>query len=138
MAAESTGTVQTPLTADDAFSVLGSDTRIGILQALGNAQDPRSFSELRTAVGIVDSDQFNYHLDKLKSRIVAQTDAGFRLLDFGSSRGRSDLPWRPAGRTRDWPDPDRTPVHGLRISDRGPGHVGVDYLLLHVVSERVR
>ena len=83
MTAGPTEGVRTPLTAEDAFSTLGSDIRIGILEALGEAGGPLPFSELRSAVGVADSGQFNYHLDKLERKFVAESDAGYRLLESG-------------------------------------------------------
>ena len=68
-----------------AFEVLGHDLRMGILEALAEkrAEEPRnpgvSFSELRDRVGIADSGQFNYHLDKLTDQFVQETAAGYEL-----------------------------------------------------------
>lgn len=64
---------------DDAFNVLGDETRMEILQTLGEADESLSFSELRERVGIRDSGQFNYHLDKLKGHFVQKTEAGYAL-----------------------------------------------------------
>lgn len=63
--------------------MLGSDTRIGILKALGEAPGPLSFSTLRESVGVGDSGRFNYHLDKLEGTFVAQTEEGYVLLESG-------------------------------------------------------
>ncbi|WP_435155675.1 ArsR/SmtB family transcription factor [Haladaptatus sp. DFWS20] len=69
------------------FSLLGNDTRIGIIQALWKADEPLSFSELYDRVGLSDSGQFNYHLNKLVGLFVRQKDgkyelpfAGFRVI----------------------------------------------------------
>lgn len=68
-----------------AFDVLGQELRMGILEALAEkrAEDPQnpgvSFSELRDRVGVADSGQFNYHLDKLAGQFVQETDAGYEL-----------------------------------------------------------
>lgn len=64
------------LSPDDAFGLLGNETRLAILQALGDAADPLSFSELRDRVWVSDSGQFNYHLDQLTGPFVGQTDEG--------------------------------------------------------------
>lgn len=67
------------------FDVLGQEIRIGIVEALVEKQidDPQnpgaSFSELRDRVGVTDSGQFNYHLDKLTGRFVQETNAGYEL-----------------------------------------------------------
>lgn len=81
----------------EGFEMLGSNTRLAILLALWQAQDPSpppseqsdpdvSFSALRERVGIRDSGQFNYHLDKLVGTFVEQTDAGY--LDDGGRLSR--------------------------------------------------
>jgi len=65
---------------EDAFGALSDGTRIEILRALWDAEDHElSFSELREAVGMRDSGQFNYHLDKLTDRFITKTDDGYRL-----------------------------------------------------------
>jgi len=67
-----------------AFALLGDDTRIGILRALGETPDAaRSFSDLRERVGLADSGQFNYHLRKLVGSFVAKTDDGYELTYAG-------------------------------------------------------
>lgn len=68
---------------EDVFSLLSDDTRVEILQALWAAEDPVPFSELREAVGIGDSGQFNYHLDKLIDRFVRKTSTGYALTQAG-------------------------------------------------------
>lgn len=69
---------------EDVFAVLSDDTRVAILQALWETADHQaSFSELRQAVEMRDSGQFNYHLDKLVSRFVKKTDEGYTLTQAG-------------------------------------------------------
>ncbi|NIS32577.1 MAG: helix-turn-helix domain-containing protein, partial [Actinobacteria bacterium] len=51
---------------DAAYGLLGSEPRIGILQALGEADRPVTFSELKERVDVDDSGRFNYHLSKLE------------------------------------------------------------------------
>jgi DNA-binding transcriptional ArsR family regulator len=71
----------------DAFAALADETRVDILRAMwelkGNPSNPRhqhlSFSELRERVGMRDSGQFNYHLDKLTDRFITKSDEGYRL-----------------------------------------------------------
>lgn len=75
---------RTPLlTHDEAFSVLGDETRLRILQVLGEAGEPVVFSELFELVGYEDSSNFNYHLDKLVGHFVAKTNHGYRLRQAG-------------------------------------------------------
>lgn len=73
----------TILSPDEAFATLGNETRMAILQALGEADEPRSFSELREKVGMSDSGQFNYHLDQLTGHYIRKTDDGYELLQAG-------------------------------------------------------
>jgi len=74
---------------EQAFKLLGNETRMEILQALWEAYDPfverngLAFSDLFDRVGITDSGQFNYHLDKLRDRFVARSDDRYRLTPVG-------------------------------------------------------
>ncbi|WP_254840026.1 winged helix-turn-helix domain-containing protein [Natronomonas marina] len=66
----------------EAFSVIGNETRLAILEALWEAPErPVTFSELRGRVGMADSAQFNYHLQKLTGQFVQKSDDGY---DFRS------------------------------------------------------
>jgi hypothetical protein len=76
--AESTG-----LSPDEAFSVLGNETRVRILQTLGEASGSLSFTELRDRVGIRQGAQFNYHLDKLVGHFVRKGEDGYALRQAG-------------------------------------------------------
>lgn len=75
--------------AVEAFSILGSETRLSILLALWDALEPfskggdLSFSELRERVGMTDSGQFNYHLKKLEGDFIKSTDEGYKLRPAG-------------------------------------------------------
>jgi len=69
---------------DDAFAALGNETRLAILRALGDADEPLPFSALYDRVDVSDSGQFNYHLDKLAGHFVRQSDAGYELARPGS------------------------------------------------------
>jgi hypothetical protein len=75
--------------ATEAFATLGNETRLSILLALWEAYEPFvatnavAFSELRERVGMRDSGQFNYHLDKLRGHFVRKTDAGYELRRAG-------------------------------------------------------
>ena len=66
-----------------AFAALSDPNRISILRALWEADGPLSFSALRTAVGMRDSGQFNYHLGKLRDRFVTGDEEGYRLQAAG-------------------------------------------------------
>ncbi|MEF8901533.1 MAG: helix-turn-helix domain-containing protein [Halovenus sp.] len=73
----------TTLSPDDAFAVLGNETRMDILQVLGDTEDPLSFTEVRDRVGVRQGAQFNYHLDKLVGHFVRKTDDGYTLRQAG-------------------------------------------------------
>ncbi|WP_435362030.1 ArsR/SmtB family transcription factor [Haloarchaeobius sp. DFWS5] len=84
------------LTPEEAFSLLGNETRFGILQALWKELDPPnsapvSYSELMDRVGVRDSGNFNYHLGKLEGHFVTSTDDGYELLEAGLQVVRSVL-----------------------------------------------
>ncbi|WP_440008638.1 ArsR/SmtB family transcription factor [Halomicrococcus sp. SG-WS-1] len=74
------------LSPDDAFTAIGHETRIQILETLAaadRANRPLAFSELRDRVGTIDSAQFNYHLDKLVGHFVERTDDGYGFRPAG-------------------------------------------------------
>jgi len=70
---------------DEAFAALSDETRVAILQALWDAEGHEAtFSKLREAVGVRDSGQFNYHLDKLTEEFVRKTEDGYELTAAGA------------------------------------------------------
>lgn len=71
------------LPPDDAFTVLGNETRIAILQALGAADEPLSFTDLRSRVGVRQGGEFNYHLDRVIGHFVEKSDDGYLLRQPG-------------------------------------------------------
>ena len=89
------------LSPEEAFRVLGNETRLEILRVLWNAgahheyddvEDTArtiSFSALRRAVDIRDNGKFNYHLGKLVPHFVRQTDGGYRLSGAGKQVARA-------------------------------------------------
>ena len=73
------------LTPEAAFGLLGNETRIAIIRALGEAdEEPLSFSALRERAGVRDSGGFNYHLDKLVGSFVRREDGGYALTFAGA------------------------------------------------------
>jgi hypothetical protein len=82
-AADDEPTTET-LSPDDAFGVLGNETRMQILRVLGEADDSLAFSALHDAVDVRDSGQFNYHLDKLKGHFVRKTGDEYVLRQAGN------------------------------------------------------
>ena len=71
------------LSPDEAFAVLGDETRLTILQTLGNADTPLAFSELRDRIGYNTTSNFNYHLAKLEGHFVRRTEDGYDLRQAG-------------------------------------------------------
>lgn len=73
------------LSTDEAFALLGNDTRIAILYALWEAHEPFAdddavpFSDLRKRIEMRNSGRFNYHLDRLTGQFVERTEAGYEL-----------------------------------------------------------
>ncbi len=68
---------------EEAFSVLGNETRIAILQTLGEVDEPLTFTELRDRIGFRQGEQFNYHLEKLVGHFVEKTATGYVLRQPG-------------------------------------------------------
>lgn len=95
---DTSNATQTPLEAaaraagphtTEAFKLLGHETRLAILLALWEAYDPYaddttvSFSTLYERVGVRDSGNFSYHLDKLLGHYVEEVAGGYRLRPAG-------------------------------------------------------
>jgi DNA-binding transcriptional ArsR family regulator len=68
--------VEAERTAEEAFEAVADETRLSVLRALMEAEDPLSFSELRDQTGVEDSGRFNYHLNALRDGFVRQTEEG--------------------------------------------------------------
>jgi hypothetical protein len=73
------------------FDLVTEETRTAILGTLAThqAKHPDSpsigFTDLREQVGVEDSGNFNYHLDKLQPAYVRQTESGYALTHAGLS-----------------------------------------------------
>lgn len=67
----------TTLSADEAFAVLGDETRLQILETLGEADGPLSYSDLFDRIDYDDSANFTYHLERLLGHFVRKTDDGY-------------------------------------------------------------
>lgn len=106
MSADTDDAAGGPLSPDEAFALLGNETRMGILQTLAEAEAPVSFSELRDRIGVADSGRFNYHLGKLEAHFIAKTEAGYRLRQPGRWIVGAVL----SGAVTADPTLDRTPV----------------------------
>jgi DNA-binding transcriptional ArsR family regulator len=79
------------ISAAEAFSILGNETRVEILRALWKADGPSSFADLRRAVAPDDRGNFNYHLGKLAEHFVDKTDDGYVLRFAGEQVVRAVL-----------------------------------------------
>ncbi|ELY92750.1 hypothetical protein C483_07277 [Natrialba hulunbeirensis JCM 10989] len=74
----------------EAFALVGNEVRLSILEALWAADElPVSFSALRREVGMRDSAQFNYHLQKLTGHFVTQREGGYAFKHAGEKVVRS-------------------------------------------------
>lgn len=101
--------------ADETFATLSDATRIAIVSELGEASDRAvTFSDLRERVGVNDSGQFNYHLQRLTDQFVAETDDGYRLTVAGRRVYGALLAGRytKAGATDPIPLDERCPACG--------------------------
>lgn len=68
----------------EAFKLIGNETRLDILKALAEADErPVSFSDLRASVGMRDSAQFNYHLQRLVGHFIEHTEEGYNFKHAG-------------------------------------------------------
>jgi len=85
-------TVEACVEPAEAFALVGNETRLRILEALWEAPErPVSFSELRKAVEMRDSAQFNYHLGKLTDHFVRKTEDGYDFQYAGEKVVRAVL-----------------------------------------------
>lgn len=73
----------TSLSPDSAFALLGNETRMQILRALGRAEQPLEFSALFDRVPYDDSSNFVYHLEKLDDHFIHKTGEGYVLSQAG-------------------------------------------------------
>lgn len=83
MAGDNEKSDSTTLSAEEAFARLGDETRLDILQTLGTADQPLSFSELRDRVGYETAGNFSYHLDQLTGHFIRKTEERYALRPTG-------------------------------------------------------
>jgi DNA-binding transcriptional ArsR family regulator len=83
MAADSDPSEFGELSPDEAFAVLGDETRLQILRVLGETEGPLPFSELYSRTDYDRTPNFNYHLTKLRDHFVEKTDEGYVLRQAG-------------------------------------------------------
>lgn len=117
----------------EAIKILGDETRLAILVALWEAQNPGSpspeqnepglaFSELYDRVGYEDTGNFNYHLGKLVGPFVRETDEGYAL----TTRAERVLHAMLAGTLTDPPSFEGEPIDASCY--RCGSQVVVDYI----------
>lgn len=81
---EPDGSTVKRFSAAEAFATLANPTRLAVLRTLWEAPDePLSFSELRSRVGVADSGNFNHHINRLVGHFLGRTDEGYRLRSPG-------------------------------------------------------
>lgn len=85
----STSSREDVLAPHEAFAVLGNETRLAIVLALEETDDPIAYSELKRQVGVYDSGRFNYHLEKLLGHFVERTEGGYRPRVVGTRAARA-------------------------------------------------
>jgi DNA-binding transcriptional ArsR family regulator len=81
------------LPPEDAFALLANETRLEVLRVLrvatergdgtAGALTAVEFSDLFAAVGIDDTGNFSYHLEKLEGHFVKATEEGYVLTEEG-------------------------------------------------------
>lgn len=94
----------TGIAPDTAFQILGNETRMAILQALGEADKPLTFSTLFNRVDYDTTANFSYHLEQLEDHFVRQTSDGYTLQQAGKRVVKAVL----SGAVTDAPTLERT------------------------------
>lgn len=103
------------VSAEEAFRLLGEETRMAILRAVWESPDgPVPFSEIRERVGNPDSGKFNYHLNKLRGHFLSAGEDGYRLTGAGREVVRAVL----AGTVTRRPSTEPAPIDA-RCADCG-------------------
>lgn len=79
MATDAVADGSTMLSPEEAFTVLGNEVRLEVLQTLGKADEPLAYSELFEEMDYDDPGNFSYHLDQLVDHFVNKIDEGYVL-----------------------------------------------------------
>lgn len=106
MTTEGETSEETELSPHDAFGALANETRMEILQILGQADGVMTFSELRDELGFRDPGNFQYHLNKLTDHFVRHSDDGYEL----KHPGRRVIEAILSGAVTGGPDLEATPI----------------------------
>ncbi|WP_313691168.1 ArsR/SmtB family transcription factor [Halorarum halobium] len=68
------------------FDLLSDETRLRIVRELaGGDSDPVPFSVLCDRLGVSDTGRFNYHLGRLRGRLVEKREGGYVLTREGDT-----------------------------------------------------
>lgn len=68
---------------EEAFRILGNETRLEILLRLSTAEEPLTFSQLFDRVGYPTASNFTYHLNQLRELFVEKTGDRYRITGAG-------------------------------------------------------
>jgi len=79
------------ISPNEAFAILGNETRIETLRVLWERDEACSFTELCNAVAPDSKGNYNYHLEQLRSHFVRKTDEGYVLRYTGEQVVRAVL-----------------------------------------------
>lgn len=135
--ADSEGDGSTGVEPDEAFALLGNETRIAILTALWEAYEPYadstlSFSALRERVGTADSGRFNYHLERLVGHFVVRNEDGYLLTASGVKVAQAIV----AGTATEPPELPRTEIDAPCFRCEAPTAIAYRHrFLFHCCTE---
>ncbi|MFB6187814.1 MAG: hypothetical protein ABEI86_13235, partial [Halobacteriaceae archaeon] len=80
---DTSSNTQQHIPPNEVFKILGNETRLQILQLLGEANDSLSFSELFEKTDYEDTANFSYHLGKLEGHFVEAHDDRYAISQAG-------------------------------------------------------
>lgn len=70
------------LDPEESFELLANEIRLGMLRALDD-EGSLAYEDLRSHVGVADSGQFNYHLQKLEGQFLSKDEGRYRITPAG-------------------------------------------------------
>lgn len=118
--------------AADAFGAIGNEHRVAILRALMVAyrqgETPIAYSNLMSRAGLDDSGRFNYHLQQLVDRFVAEGSDGYAL----TYAGRTVVAAIASGTLDESASLEPTPIDGSCYA------CGDEALVIRYPDDRVR
>lgn len=116
---------------EEAFSVLGNEHRMRIIEALWDRRSvrpltpdpPVPYAELFESSRLDDKGQFNYHLGKLVGLFLVKSDDGYTLTEAGKNVARAVL----AGSVTADPTVEGVPIDGRSCPFCGEEDIVMDY-----------